>query len=65
MPEMSLEREEWILERKPETSGSKELNAQRGNRQTSGAWVNRKGYGVWNPRNQKMEGHKQAKLGWL
>lgn len=27
--------------------------------------MNRKGYGVWNPRNQKMEGHRQAKLGWL
>lgn len=27
--------------------------------------MNRKGYGVWNPRNQKMEGNKQAKLDWL
>lgn len=27
--------------------------------------MNRKGYGVRNPRRQKMEGHKWAKLGWL
>lgn len=27
--------------------------------------MNRKGYGVWNLKNQKMEGHRQAKLGWL